>query len=85
MLVTSSNNKQARGCAGKAPLRTRGGKRPWHEGKVLPVAPSLGVPVLASSGGFAGSAQGGQRGTKGAVGSGELFMLRRWHCEPCIN
>lgn len=56
-------------------------KTPWHEDKVLTVAPTLGIP---SSGGFAGSAQGGQWGTRGAVGVEELFMLSRWHCKPCI-
>lgn len=45
---------------------------------------SLGTPIPASSGGFAGRAQGGQRGTRGAVGVEELFMLSRWHCEPWI-
>lgn len=72
MLVASSNNKRARGCAGKAPLRTGRGKRPWHEDKVLPMTPSLGIPVFASSAGFAGSAQGGQPGARGAVGAEEL-------------
>lgn len=36
------------------------------------MALSLGIPVFAGSVGFAGSAQGGQPGARGAVGAEEL-------------
>lgn len=49
--VTSSNDEQVRGHAGKAPVRTGSEERPWHnEDKLLQTDPSLGVPVLASPG-----------------------------------
>lgn len=36
------------------------------------MALSLGIPVFAGSVGFAGSAQGGQPGARGAAGAEEL-------------
>lgn len=45
------------------------------------MAPSLGTAIPASSGGFAGSAQGGSE-DQAAVGAEGVLMLSQWHCEP---